>query len=179
MTEQHEVLAKELANALNQFSENVTKIMQELFSLEGKPKKDWKMKCSYQYRDEIWVINSYGEVDSYIWFNSPADNAKFKFGNTFPTEQEAELETKRRELLTRFRTFRDECNGNWKPDWDEVDQEKYAIKCEKKTDFYVVAYWLVNEFNLFGYFKDDKDAKRAIELFGDEIKKLFIDCECD
>ena len=150
-----------------------------MFSFESKTEKDWEMKCSYKDRNEIWVIDSYRDVDSCIWFNSPADNARFKFGNTFPTKQEAELEAKRRELLTRFRTFRDECNGNWKPDWDEVDQEKYSIKFENKADFYVVVCWLMNEFNLFGYFKDNKDAERAIELFGDEIKKLFIDCECD
>lgn len=102
---------------------------------------------------------------------------RFNIGNTFPTQQAALLEAKRRNLLTRFRAFRDECNGDWKPNWDDVDQEKYTIKCENKTDFYVMAYWLVNEFNLFGYFKDDKDAERAIDLFGDEIKELFVEGE--
>ena len=32
-------------------------------------------------------------------------------------------------------------------------------------------------FFLFGYFKNKEDAERAIELFGDEIKELFVDCE--
>ena len=34
-------------------------------------------------------------------------------------------------------------------------------------------------FNIFGYFKNESDAIKAITLFGDEIKKLFVDCECD
>lgn len=37
----------------------------------------------------------------------------------------------------------------------------------------------INGFPTFGYFKNREDAERAIELFGDEIKRLFIDCECD
>ena len=38
MTEQHEKMAKEISNALNQFSENVNKILGEMFSLESKAK---------------------------------------------------------------------------------------------------------------------------------------------
>lgn len=34
-----------------------------------------------------------------------------------------------------------------------------------------------NLFNQFGYFKNKEDAQRAIELFGDEIKEFFVDCE--
>ena len=40
--------------------------------------------------------------------------------------------------------------------------------------------WLpnsINGFPTFGYFKNREDAERAIELFGDEIKELFVDCE--
>ena len=34
---------------------------------------------------------------------------------------------------------------------------------------------VVNGFYIFGYFKNEKDIKRAIELFGDEIKELFVE----
>ena len=112
--------------------------------------------------------------NNFVWIDGA-----FSQGHIFRTKQAAGLEAKRRNLLTRFRAFRDECNGDWKINWNDGEQEKYIIKCDKKGDFYVVVYFTINEFNLFGYFKDDKDAKRAIALFGDEIKKLFVDCECD
>ena len=35
----------------------------------------------------------------------------------------------------------------------------------------------LKEFNLFGYFKNESDAVRAVELFGDEIKRLFMEEE--
>ena len=34
-----------------------------------------------------------------------------------------------------------------------------------------------NSFSTFGCFENEEDAKRAIDLFGDEIKELFVDCE--
>lgn len=127
----------------------------------------------FEEGDEIYHIDEYGTINSGNWGNYAWVDEAFSQGHIFRTKQEAETETKRRNLLTRFRSFRDECNGNWKPDWDDIDQEKYIIKCEQ-TNLYIVVYWTMNEFNLFGYFKNGEDAKRAIELFGDEIKELFV-----
>ena len=131
----------------------------------------------FEEGDKIWFVDHYGNIQSGNWGDYAWVDSAFVQGHIFRTKQAAELEAKRRNLFIRFRSFRDECNGNWKINWDDVDQEKYIIKCDKKRDLYVVAYWTVNEFNLFGYFKDDKDAKRAIKLFGDEIIELFVDCE--
>ena len=127
----------------------------------------------FEEGDQIYHIDEYGTINSGNWGNYAWVDEAFSQGHIFRTKQEAETETKRRNLLTRFRSFRDECNGNWKPDWDDIDQEKYIIKCEQ-TNLYIVVYWTMNEFNLFGYFKNGEDAERAIELFGDEIKELFV-----
>ena len=130
----------------------------------------------FEEGDEFYHIDEYGTINSGNWGDYAWVDEAFSQGHIFRTKQEAETETKRRNLLTRFRSFRDECNGNWKPDWDDIDQEKYIIKCEQ-TNLYIVVYWTMNEFNLFGYFKNGEDAERAIELFGDEIKELFVEGE--
>lgn len=111
------------------------------------------------------------------WGSLAWKNDCFRQGNVFPTEEAAKLEAKRRNLLTRFRSFRDECNGYWKINWKDAEQAKYIIKSGNEGDLYVVTYWTVNEFHFFGYFKNYKDAQCAIELFGDEIKELFVECE--
>lgn len=142
------------------------------------PKEDeWEIKCPYEEGDEYYYIYGDGCVRIESWDNFPMDISRWKSGNTFLTKEAAELEAKRRNLLTRFRAFRDECNGDWQINWDDVYQDKHIIKRDKEGNFLVIKYWTVNEFNLFGYFKDYKDAKRAIELFGDEIKELYVDCE--
>ena len=170
MTEQHEKYANELEKALAQFSENVNKIVTEMFSFEGKKEKDWKMKCPYKDRDKYYIVNSRGLVKFLFWNNSVANKKTFNQGHIFPTKQEAELEAKRRNLLTRFRAFRDECNRGL-----SVQDEKWEIDYKDKK---LKSLWLpnsINGFPTFGYFKNKEDAERAIELFGDEIKELFVE----
>ena len=137
----------------------------------------WEMKCPYEYGDTHYCIQSSGDVFSDSWHDIEADYGFLSQGNIFTTKQAAKLESKRRNLLTRFRAFRDECNGDWKPDFT-INSNKYFIE-NRKGKIDVDYIWTVNSFILFGYFKNKEDVKRAIELFGDEIKKLFIDCECD
>lgn len=181
MTEQHEVLEKELENALNKLSETVNRILTEMFSFKGKTenKKHWDMDCSYQYGDYYWFISDDGIVVRSNWFRHKADMNRFYSGNIFPTEQSAELEAERRRLLTLFNAFRDECNGDWEPKWNDNKPKYFLFFNANDKEFQID--FLFNYINLhyFGYFEKAEDAERAIEFFGDEIKKLFIDCECD
>ena len=144
-----------------------------------KQKDTWEMKCPYEYGDKNYCIQSSGDVFSNRWDGIEADNKYFSQGNIFPTEEAAELESKRRNLLTRFRAFRDECNGDWKAD--------FKNKTAKNEAKWNISYYngklqvsLTNTFNdfvVFGYFKKKRGALRAIEMFGDEIKELFVECE--
>jgi hypothetical protein len=138
----------------------------------------WEMKCPYEEGDKVFKLGDDGLSWEYRWNCMGIDESRFEQGNVFSTRQAVLLEAKRRNLLTRFKAFRDECNGDWKPDWSNRDK-KWEISYETEEEF--KAYWtyMTNSFSIFGYFKNEQDAKRAIELFGDEIKKLFIDCECD
>ena len=123
--------------------------------------------------DTYYVIDLDGEIVDNWWGNDNWDKKMSLIGNFFYSKQEAEKELDRRILSTRFRRFRDKCNGDWKPKLREL---KYYIflNC---TDFNCsVSYDTVcNAFNLFGYFKHKTDCKRAIELFGDEIKRLWVE----
>ena len=94
--------------------------------------KGWEMKCPYEHGDTHYCIRPNGDVFADCWEGIEADNRYFSQGNVFPTEEAAELEAKRRNLLTRFRAFRDECNGDWKPNWNDINQNKYVIKFEEK-----------------------------------------------
>lgn len=174
MTEQHEKYANELEKALAQFSENVNKILTEMFSFEGKKEKDWKMKCPYKYGDEYFFIDEVGSLIESRWDGLDMDKDRFSQGNIFPTKQATELESKRRNLLTRFRAFRDECNDGWKPDWSNSFKSKYYLEIiDSKVVLDSVNY--ANRIATFGYFKNEEDAERAIELFGDEIEELFVE----
>lgn len=160
---------------MNNLADELAKALADIKAPE---KEDtWEMKCPYEYGDKHYCIQSSGDVFSDSWRDIEADNSFFSQGNIFTTKQAAKLESKRRNLLTRFRAFRDECNGGWKVDWEKDDEKFYLYHLSVVDMIMFDSCCSCESFSLFGYFKNKEDAKRAIELFGDEIKALFVDSE--
>ena len=144
-----------------------------------------KMKIEYpslRLNEHYWLINNDGEISRSWWSRDGIDKGRCEISNFFLTEEEATKERDRRILLTRFKQFRDKCNGDWKPDWKNKgnDCEYYNIDFtyhDGKAEFGTDWHRYFHPFCLFGYFKEQKDVERAIELFGDEIKRLFVEEE--
>ena len=178
---QYEALVEELQKIVENFKVGFTEIGEILskilpdVEIPDEEEDTWEMKCPYEDGDEYYFVSANGLAKYDSWDNYDFEKKAFAQGNIFKTQQEAELESKRRNLLTRFRAFRDECNGGWKPDWSSQDK-KWEIDCDYQR---LKPLWInkVNGFPTFGHFENEEDCKRAIELFGDEIKELFVDCE--
>ena len=180
---QYEALMEELKKLANNFKDVVTelgdilaKILPDV-EIPDEEEDTWEMKCPYEYGDNHYCIQSSGDVFLDSWHDIEADYSFFSQGNIFKTKQAAELEAKRRNLLTRFRAFRDECNGDWQINWNKNEAKYYLYKSNMTDDILCNDIYFYETFNLFGYFKNEEDADRAIELFGDGIKELFVDCE--
>lgn len=139
-------------------------------------KDKWEMKPLYKIGDEYWLLTCFGGFQKMEWTNNLFDEIVSVQGNTFPTQEAIELEIKRRKLLTRFRAFRDKCNGDWKADFENPTEEKFSI-CFYYKEFRIQTTYNANDFATFGIFKNKQDAQRAIDLFGDEIKELYVDRE--
>ena len=174
---------EELVKTADSFREFFSNLANELakilpdIEIPEEKEDSWEMKCPYEYGDKHYCLQPSGDVFQDCWENIEADNKYFSQGNTFPTEQAARLEAKRRNLLTRFRAFRDECNGDWKADWRKNEPKYYFYISSTDGEIGINDIYFYETFPLFGYFKNEQDAERAIELFGDEIKELFVDCE--
>lgn len=152
--------------------EELEKQIQEL-QKELELEKQKEVKCPFKYGDEYFLLPSDGMVSESIWGDYKFDNRSLSQGNIFKTKEEAEREHDKRELLTRFRQFRDKCNGDWKP---EPEKAKYYIFLQyENLRLCVFSSMFFDDFSMFGYFKNCDDAERAIELFGDEIKRLFVE----
>lgn len=158
------------------FGDKLSKVLDDI-QTSKKEEDTWEMKCPYGYGKKCYFLQSSGDSFLGRWDNIEADNRYFSQGNIFPTEQAAELESKRRNLLTRFRAFRDECNDGWKPDWRKNDAKYYLYKSSTTGDILCNDIYFYETFPLFGYFKNEEDAERAIELFGKEIIELFMEAE--
>lgn len=136
-------------------------------------KQKAEIEYSFKNGEEYWVLCHDGYIRDYIWDGSDFDTARYYQGNIFKTKAEAEHESDRRALLTRFRQFRDKCNGDWKP---TINEKKYYIFFNfEEQKFKIDWFCQIGIFELLGTFKNKADAERAIELFGDEIIRLWVD----
>ena len=163
----------ELEKQITELDERKVELQKEL-ELE-------KQKTGIEYppfnlREDYWIINDRGEIRCSWWYNDSIDKRRCEIGNIFLTEENAEKELKKLFLLTRFRMFRDRCNRGWEPDFKDVSQDKHSIQFNYNFGtFTIFNSGHIDGFCLLGYFKEREDAERAIELFGDEIKRLFVE----
>lgn len=167
----------ELIKELGKIVDGVTEL-DKLKSLYEKLKLEVAEEFEYPFdeREDFWVIDSFGDARSSTWTNHSFNTSRYSQGNVFKTKEEAIRERDKRALLTRFRQFRDKCNGNWKPDWSTHLEDKYHIYKAHGHEQLLISHDLYcTEFAPFGYFKNYEDAERAIELFGDEIKRLWVE----
>lgn len=165
----------ELEKQITELDERKVALQQEL-ELE-------KQRTEIEYpplnlKEKYYFINDEGEVYLSNWCNDGFDKRRCKISNVFITKEAAEKERDRRILLTRFRQFRDKCNRGWEPDFKDVSQDKHSIQFNYNFGtFTIFNSEHIDGFRLLGYFKEREDAERAIELFGDEIKRLFVEEE--
>lgn len=160
--------------------EQLTQQIQELEKELAVEKRKAEVLYLIQKTEDCWKVHSDGCITKGAWEGFPCDKNLYAQGNVFHTQEEAEQERDRRILLTRFRQFRDKCNGDWKPNWKSDLKSSFNYFIERyyvdgKEEWCSEWYRRVNNFHLFGYFKNKEDCDRAIELFGDEIKRLYLE----
>lgn len=172
-------LIKELGKIVDG-NQSIVEELDKLKSLYEQLKLETAEEFEYLFEigEKYWCISSDGSFFRDVWDTTLVSYDRYSQGNVFKTKQEAEKERDRRILLTRFKQFRDKCNGDWKPKWINNQERKYFMGYLAESEIYVVDYCVQkNVLNWFGYFKNANDCERAIELFGDEIKRLLAEEE--
>lgn len=161
-------------SSVKELEEKVKELMKEIEIL--KRKEEFELEYPFEDKEEYWSVGVKGGINHLPWTGIEFDTKRYEQGHIFKTEQEAIRERDKRTLMTRFRQFRDKCNEEWKPEWINNQERKYFMGYLAESEIYVVDYCVQkNVLNLFGYFKNADDCERAIELFGDEIKRLFVE----
>ena len=159
-------------------NQSIVEEMDKLKSLYEKLKVEAEEEFEYPFEEyePYCAVKDNGYVQWFKWDNECYDKPRYEQGHIFKTQQEAERERDKRALLTRFRQFRDKCNGDWKPDWKDKVKAKYFIVFNHESSELLLKWYIdVQPFESFGCFKNREDAIRAIELFGDEIKRLYVE----
>lgn len=177
MSKELNELIKELGKIVDG-NQSIVEEVDKLKSLYDKLKLESAEEFDYPFeeKEKYWKVGEWGEIADYNWFDNGNHTERYNQGNVFKTKPEAELERDRRALLTRFRQFRDKCNGNWKPDFKDLEEHKHSISYDWfEGSFRCLRSQSIQMISPLGYFKNERDALRAIELFGDEIKRLWVD----
>ena len=177
MSKELNELIKELGKIVDG-NQSIVDELDKLKSLYEKLKVEVAEEFEYPFKEKekYWSVNTFGEVDNFTWIQNGFNTTRYNQGNAFKTKQEAERERDRRALLTRFRQFRDKCNGNWKPDFKDLEEHKHSISYDWfEGSFRCLRSQSIQMISPLGYFKNERDALRAIELFGDEIKRLYVE----
>ena len=159
-------------SSVKELEEKVKELMKEIEKLKQE-KKNEEFEYPFECMEQYCCIANNGDIIHGVWTKQEVDTKRYEQGNVFKTKQEAIREIDKRALLTRFRQFRDKCNGDWKP---EVFECKYFITYDSFKNVLESSWndtW--DNFHTFGDFKHERDCLRAIELFGDEIKRLWVE----
>lgn len=155
--------------------------MNKIEALENKieqqqAKEKAKLEFPFKKGDKPYVLESYGDIRIFeirkdIKSTGTVEFILYMSGCLFKNYVEAVEEFSRRCLLTKIKSFRDNCNGDWKPDFSIGTEYKWCI--QKDVLGFVAEPVKQDVLNVFGYFKNEEDCIMALRLFEDEIKQLF------
>lgn len=161
-------------SVLREIAQKVKELLDELETLEKE--KIVTFEYPFEDKEEYFCLHIDGEIIQNLWSGGPFDEGVYKQGHAFKNREEARKERDKREILMRFNQFRDKCNGDWKPDWEDKSEDKFFILFNHESSELKSNWCSYSQpFSSFGFFKNIEDANRAIELFGDEIKRLWVD----
>ena len=169
------IFTKDLIKELQKKYKNKFLELKEQEKIENE--KNLKLTFPFDNYEEYFELQSDGTLNVGRWKNVVAQKMAYAQCNIFKKVEEAHLERQKRELLMKFKQFKNKCNGGWKPDFNNFSDRKYFIIFTHRKGLCAEWSGFVNYSSQFGYFKNGKDCERAIELFGDEIKRLFMEEE--
>ena len=159
-------------STIAELEDKVKVLLDEIETLK-REKKNETFEYPFEPNEDYWLVEENSGIENNRWNYTPYDKPRYDQGHIFKTKQEAERERDKRALLTRFKQFRDKCNREWKPGTYDC---KYFISYDGSKNV-LESGWndVWDNFNTFGYFYDERDCLRAVDWFGDEIKRLWVD----
>lgn len=137
--------------------------------IEPKPLIGWER---VKQGEETYFISVFQGVDTEYDWNDDIDTHCFNNANYFSTKDKAEEINFKQTLFRKLQRFSDE-NGGTEIDWNDEDQTKFSIKYSYFSSKLIIdCYNTVQQFGQV-YFASKEVARKAIELFHDDLIKYF------
>lgn len=135
----------------------------------------WKPEIGEPY----WFFNS-DKNDCHVTSrkrieNDPQDYYNILIGNCFKTEKEVLFALEKQKIKVELQDFADNGNEGWKPNWNDINEEKYFLMYDYNIKDIRCSCNGVFKTNSI-YFRSKYEAERAITIIGEErLKKYYFE----
>lgn len=166
-----------------QLDQEVKKLQNEIYGLKRKL-INLKLKQGVAYKkkpyevevlddlEDYYYVDEAGAIDLVGIYRKYEQKEIYIRGLAFETVEEAEQNDKERILLFKLHKWAEEHNGGWTPNWNDLDEGKWAVRYEGDI-FYKYLVYSYQYFLKLPYFKSEEIAKQFIEEFGEEIIEVL------
>ena len=167
-----EELEREIKRLEEQIEDQINILRSKFLESEAN-KKLYEVKVpddieNYYYIDETGLINEL------IVYDEDLQKEVFKRGLAFKTREEAEKFDKERILINKLKDWAKKHQGDWTPNWDDLDEEKRSVIYDNEfKKFEIFKNYSYQEIIKLPYFKSEKITEQFIKEFGDEIKEVL------
>lgn len=168
---------EELEREVKRLEEQITELRFKILESKGGliPYKPYEVEVpddigNYYHVDETGEINQIGEVLNYYDFEQA-----YLRGLAFKTKEEAEQFDKERVLITKLKDWAKEHQGDWTPDWKDLDEEKSSLIYDNGHEkLKTIKNYRYQEIIKLPYFKREDIAEQFIKEFGEEIIEVLF-----
>lgn len=158
-------------------SEEQTKEAQETTEVTEETEEKKPYEISYPKHNKIvFYIDDYlgGFKERTFDITDSCDKRLYGMGLYFDTEEEAEQFIKEQTLIKKIKCWAKEQQGDWKLDWDDINQRKYYVNIDRfNKETFWDWHWEYDKLSKLPYFKSKEIAEACIDEFGDEILEVF------
>lgn len=134
-------------------------------------------EISYPNKGEKVYYISFNSGQAQEWdFDSSYESDKYlyKKGLYFDIQKEAEQFLKEQTLIKKIKCWAKEQQGDWQPDWRDLNQRKYYIEIDRSNKNIVCDWsWEYDKLSKLPCFKSQEILKACIDEFEDEILEVF------
>ena len=151
----------------------------ELDELKEELEKLQKTPYEISYPDngtEVYIISDLdGGIEGRKYdVSDNGDEIFYKTGLLFDTKEEAEQFLKEQTLIKKIKCYTKEQQGDWEPDWRDLNQRKYYIEIDRSNKNIVCDWsWEYDKLSKLPCLKSQEILKACIDEFGDEILEVF------
>jgi len=130
-------------------------------------------KKGFEEGENYYYIGTGGHINWAKWGNSDFDNYRLKHKNAFRTEEEAEFEFEKQEVLAELREFAEEHNEQ-ELDWGNFRQNKwYFVYLMDDKLFEIFSTTYIKRINEI-YFTTKELTQQAVAKVGEERLKKYL-----